>query len=67
MWVDPSKKNGSKPEFVFTCNNRFEEVLHSNFHGRNFISSAHSSESPHETKGICNLTAVFWFELLLVQ
>lgn len=41
MWVDLSKKNGSRPEFIFTCNDSIEEVLHSGSHGRNCISGAH--------------------------
>lgn len=40
MWVDLSKRNASEPDLVFTCNNSIEEVLHSDFYGRNCISSA---------------------------
>lgn len=47
MWVDPPKKNGNKLEFVCTCNNRFKEVLRSNFHRRNCISSAHRVQKVH--------------------
>lgn len=41
MWADLSKKNRSKPDLVFTCSRSMEEVLHSDLHGRNCISTAH--------------------------
>lgn len=47
MWVDLSKKNGSRPAFIFTFNNSIEDILHSSSHGRKRFSGAHRAQKVH--------------------
>lgn len=47
IWVDLSKRNGSRPELIFTCNNSNEDVLHSSSHGRKCFSGSQRAQKVH--------------------